>query len=181
MTRASRNVAIGLSSAFGLLLLCVLIRPAGLAANDGLSYFGGYKTTVIPYTLAFFLVAYFYWETAKILVVENSSKRHMTMAMRAMAVLLVGLVLTPHNLVDPIHTKIGTALFVLQLLLTIWFIAKVEFSWVNLGLGLLELFGGLVSFYYLPKPHGLLLQGQVIFQLAFGVLLFRILNRTIKA
>ena len=68
MTRVAQDIAKGLSVAFVLFLLCIAIRPAGLAAHDGLSYFGSFKTTIIPYSTAFFLTAYFYWKAARKLV-----------------------------------------------------------------------------------------------------------------
>ncbi len=177
MTQAARSISYGLIAAFTLLLICILIRPAGLSANDGLSYFGSFKNTIIPYSAAFFLNAYFYWEAARVLVNNNKLHNYVAYGLRVMALLLTGLVLTPHTLVNPIHTAIGTTLFVFQLVLSIWLLVKIDFSWQNLGLVCIELCGGLISFYYLPKPHGLLLQGQVIFQLAFGILLCKVVNK----
>lgn len=176
MTDASRKVSYGLAAAFALLAVCVLIRPAGLAANDGLSYFGGFATTIIPYSLAFFLNAFFYWEAARGLDNGHFPYKYAATSLRVMAVLLIGLVVTPHQLVDPIHTKIGAALFSFQLLLSIWLLIKLAPSWQNITLVLAEVLSGLGALYYLPKAHGLLLQFQVIFQLAFGWLLIRALN-----
>lgn len=177
MTDASRKVSYGLAAVFVLLALCVMIRPAGLAANDGLSYFGGFATTIIPYSLAFFLNAFFYWEAARGLNNDHFPYKYAATSLRVMAVLLIGLVVTPHELVNYIHTKIGATLFSFQLLLSIWMLIKIAPSWQNIILVLVEVLSGLAALYYLPKAHGLLLQSQVIFQLAFGLLLVRVLNK----
>ena len=123
--------------------------------------------------------AYFYWVAARKQEANCAGLKYLRISLRIMAILLIGLVLTPHTLVDPIHMAIGATLFSLQLLLSIWFLAKIDRSWQSIGLVLLEFFWGVASFYYLLKPHGLLLQGQLIFQIAFGVLLIRILNRAV--
>lgn len=177
MSDSARKVTYGLAAAFVLLAVCVLIRPAGLAANDGLSYFGGFATTIVPYSLAFFLNAFFCWEAAKGLNNGHFPYKYAATSLRVMAVLLIGLLLTPHELVNYIHTKIGAALFSFQLVLSIWLLIKVYFNWQNAALVLSELLSGVAALYYLPKAHGLLLQAQVIFQLAFGILLIRVLNK----
>jgi len=52
---------------------------------------------------------------------------------------------------------------------------------VNIGLFGLELLCGIAAWYYLPLSQGLLLQTQVIFQLAFAALLVRVINLTTKS
>ena len=177
MSKAALNVIYGLAATFTLFSICILIRPAGLAANDGLSYFGTFKTTIIPYSLAFLVDAYFYLKTAAYIKVDIPTFKYLTMSLQIMAVLLVGLLLTPHTLFDSIHTMFGATLFSLQFLLSIWLLLKDHFDWQNIALFILEFLSGLAAFYYLPKPNGLLLQTQLIFQLAFGAMLVRALNR----
>jgi len=173
MTKLARNLTCGYSAVFVLLLVCILIRPAGLAANDGLSYFGAYATTIVPYSAAFLLNAYMYWRAGQ----QVKSPKYLGPSLKIMAVMLVGLVLTPHTLLDPIHTVFGATLFSLQLIMSAWLVIKNKFDRVDTGLVLSELFAGLMSFYYLPKLHGLLLQWQIIFQVSFAALLVRVLDR----
>ena len=44
-----------------MIAVCALIRPAGLGANDGASYFGVFRTTIIPYAVGYFTCAALYW------------------------------------------------------------------------------------------------------------------------
>ena len=65
----------------------------------------------------------------------------------------------------------GSVLFVLQLLLSGWLVVRVNYNIWAILLALLELAGGVASAAYLKYTHGLLIQSQILFQLAFGVLL----------
>ena len=158
-----------------MLLACLLLRPSGLAANDGLSYFGGFLNTAVPYSFSFLLYAYFLWRVAPLLATSLGSKDAwaIVLALRVMSGLLVGLVLTPHTLVNGIHTVFGTALFASQLLFSIYLFVR-QRDWQNGVILLVQLASGLAALYYLPKHGGLLLQSQVMFQLAFGLLLRRV-------
>lgn len=178
LNRPSRKLVTGFALALSLLVLCIFIRPAGLAANDGLSYFGGFKNTVIIYSLALITYAFFYWKASG--VVTNTSKINRSLikwSLRVFALLLIGLVITPHNLVNTIHTIVGATLFSFELLFSIRLAGDTK-SYFDAGLVILEFGGGLVALFYLPKSHGLLLQAQLIFQFAFGLLLIRFLNRS---
>lgn len=176
MNKEARNIAYGLIYASVLIIICVIIRPHGLAANDGLSYFGGLKVTVIPYALSFLMYAFFCWEVAASLGSKQRADRIMSYSLKLMAVLLGGLVVTPHNFVITIHTYIGTALFFYQLIFSFWLVGTLMRNWKGVILVAIEFLSGLAALYYLPKPYGLLLQSQVIYQLAFGLLLINALN-----
>ncbi len=177
MEHSSKNILYGLVTGLLLLALCIAIRPAGLAANDGISYFGGYINTAIPYSLAFLAIACSYWGATNKLHSKMLHRKFIIISLRFMAILLVGLVVTPHQIVNPIHTAIGSILFFYQLVLSIWLIAKVYFTWQTLVLVLIEFLSGVAAFYYLPLSHGLLLQAQIVFQLAFGVLLIIVFSK----
>lgn len=177
MEKFSRNLILQLGAVPVLLLLCILIRPVGLAANNGFSYYGDYETTVVPYAAALILYAFCLWKASEKIGFDSTTHKVLAFALRAMALLLIGLVITPSNLVSGLHTECGTLLFSIQLLISIWMAGWLERDWITIGLTLLELAGGLMAFYYLPKPYGLLLQGQAIFQLAFELLLIKFLCR----
>lgn len=175
VARTNEHGEYALLAAGAMLAICLLMRPAGLAANDGLSYFGGFLNTAVPYSFSFLLYAYFLWRVAPLLAASLGGKYAWVIALvpRVMTGFLVGLVLTPHTLVNNIHTAFGSALFALQLLFSIYIFAFRR-SWQNGVILIIELASGLAALYYLPKPEGLLLQSQVIFQLAFGLLLRRV-------
>lgn len=165
-----------LSSVAALLGVCILIRPAGLAANEGFSYFGDYKLTVVPYSAAFILYAFYLWKLSEITGFATQRFRMLSLSLRAMAVLTIGLAITPSDLINSIHVIFGGALFGLQFVVSLWLSGWWLRNWLTISLFAVELIGGLICFYYLPMTQGLLLQGQAIFQLAFSALLIVVLN-----
>jgi hypothetical protein len=97
-----------------------------------------------------------------------------------MAILVVGLVATPDTVLETLHMILGSSLFVLQLLISLLILKWLATKLLNFGLFGLELLCGIAAWYYLPLSQGLLLQAQVIFQLAFVVLLVRTISPTAK-
>lgn len=178
MDKLPRYISLRLGIVALLLATCVVIRPEGLAANNGFSYFGDHKTTVVPYSLAFILYAFYLWKLSEITGFMELRLRTLSVLLRIMAVMVIGLLITPSDLIDSVHVVFGTILFGLQFLVAIWFAGWWQRSWLTIGLAALVLVGGLMSFYFLLKPHGLLLQGQTIFLLAFSALLVVILAGT---
>lgn len=177
MTKAARTVSYGVAAAAALFAVCILIRPQGLGADNGLSYYGDFKTTIIPYSLAFFAAAYSYLEAARYVKDGRGFAGNLALALRAMAALMVGLLVTPSSLVNPIHTFMGTTLFSLQLAVSMWLLLKFFKDWQTTLLVAMMWLSGLAALYYLPRSQGLLLQTQVVFQLAFGLLLIRTLDK----
>ncbi len=166
-------IYLGLSIAVILLFFCMSISPKGLSANDGLSYFGGRGWSIIPYTFAFLVYALFCWLASNKIKPTNKRSKAIKLLLRIMAILLFGLVITPHTLVDPIHTFFGTTLFSMQLIVSIWLAFGVNKSPVVFVLLLIMLVSGLFCAYYLPLKDGFLLQAQIIYQIAFaGILVY---------
>jgi len=165
-----------LGAVYALLILCILIRPVGLGANEGFSYYGNYKLTIIPYAAAFVLYAYGLWKTSEAIGAKTYSAKAIMFSLRAMAIFLVGLVVTPSDLIDGWHTVFGASLFALQLVISIFIAGWLMRRRLTIGLTLVEFLAGLLSFYYLPKTHGALLESQALFQIAFGVLLLAYLH-----
>lgn len=174
--RPSRYIGFGLLGAMILLALCVFIRPDSLRVNYGLSYFGIFVSTVIPYSAAFLLYAFSLWKASDITLEDVRLSNVYSWVMKIMAIQVVGLILTPYNRLYDIHVFFGAGLFSLQLLLSLALLKWLVSNWINIGLFLIEFLSGLASLYFLPLSQGLLLQTQVIFQLAFGILLFRVLS-----
>ncbi|MGH9124194.1 MAG: hypothetical protein ACRDZ8_05630 [Acidimicrobiales bacterium] len=155
-----------------LLSACVAIRPASLTADDGLSYFGVYLATVVPYAVAYFWEAVCYWRVSSAL-----AERYHAFSLKTMAVLIAALVVAPTSLVGFFHDTLGTVLFCLQLLLSIWWVLTSDATRTGRVLLVFEFLAGGVALYYLQRHTGLLLEAQVAFQLAFGVLLIRQFER----
>jgi len=175
MKRVARNTLVGFALTAGLMTLCVFIRPDGLDVNRGFSYFGDYRNTVVLYSAAFILYAYVLWRASEAPGFANGAERLLSLALKVMTVLVIGLVITPSNLVDSIHVFFGTALFLTQFVVSCWTAGWLSPGKINALLVVLETVSGLAAFYYLQKSSGFLLQSQAVFQLGFGILFVRLL------
>lgn len=153
------------------LFICVLLKPAGLTVNGGISYYGVFRLTIVPYCFGLLGAAYFCLKTAmkfdrpEIMVVKY--------AMSSISILLVGVVLTPDTLsifIANLHEICGATLFIIQLLLSSWIIARTHYEYRVILLSFLELMAGFICFLYLAPKNGYLLEFQVIFQVCFGLL-----------
>lgn len=192
---------LGQALLFGGLLTCLVLRPEGLATNDGLSYYGTFLDTIVPYGVALLGCAICCHRAARMLgddthEGDNGERggsaaagpstsgdvdgiRTVRRGLETFAVLLVGLFLTPYTVapwVEDLHMSLGAALFAGQLLLSFWVAARLRFAPWAVLLTLAELVAGIACAVYLSPPQGLLTQSQLVFQLAFGVLLVRVLS-----
>lgn len=167
-----RLIVMGQLCFYVFLVIAILLKPAGLAANDGISYFGIYKSTFLPYAASLLGSAYFSIQSAD--RITNSDYHLLAWWLQTMALLSVGIVITPYaagHLMDYLHTAFGSILFAGQLLISIWLTSRVGHKTWPLMLTLVELIAGIASAIYLRPTHGFLLQAQVVFQAAFGGLL----------
>jgi hypothetical protein len=154
------------------LVVAILLKPHGLAANAGISYYGIYARTVIPYCVSLLGSAYCSWQSA--LHIHYDELKPMRNALIIMAILTVIISVTPYsfnNLLDQTHQLAGTVLFSLQLLLSIWIVIRLRYTYWSVVLSAVELLAGIVCAIYLTPAHGFLIQAQILFQLAFGALL----------
>lgn len=162
---------------YGGILVCIFLKPAGLETNSGLSYYGIYAQTVVPYMFALLGAAVFSLTAAR--TMTRVADRYIRFGLVCFAVLLVGISLTPYSVGEPInllHTTFGSALFSLQLILTGWLAFWRRRNITTVGLWLIEFLAGIASAAYLNPSHGYLLESQLLFQLAFGTLLIYVLS-----
>lgn len=160
-----------------LLIVCIFLRPQGLFANDGFSYYGDYAQTILLYRLAFivtglltFLSSWFLPKAMPFIAIK--------FVFRIMPVLLLGVVVTTapgHTKLDIVHVGIGMTLFVVQLLTACWLALFIYKDRFNQWLLILLLFSGLISLIALEGIISYLLEGQILFQLAFGALMMHTL------
>lgn len=172
MNPAAKSILFGQVCLYAGLLICVILKPAGLATNDGISYYGVQAETILPYAFALLGGAYFALRASHQL--DSEAWRLLRLALQVYALLIAGLVITPYaagRWVDYLHTACGSALFFLQLVLSGWLIWKLHKIWWSVVLSFVELAAGILCALYLNPTHGFLLQFQVLFQLAFGLLL----------
>lgn len=156
-------------------LICILLAPASLSANSGLSYFGVHKLTIVPFSFGMLASAYFILKSLHFQSNEQIKSRWFNYALRAIALCMVGIIITPYSFgswFDTAHRTFGISLFSIQLLLALWQVF-IKRSWSNYGLLALQITGGLISLVYLNPTHGYLIQGQLLFQMAFSIILLR--------
>ncbi len=152
--------------------MCVLIKSRGLTINDGISYYGTLLVTIAPYCFGLVGSAYFCWRGTCQL--NQDLLKPARYVLVAIAALTVGIVLTPYTLnafVSDLHEAIGSTLFVLQLLLSGWFIVRLRYRLELIALTVLEFAAGVACLIWLNPKHGYLIEGQIVFQIAFGILL----------
>jgi hypothetical protein len=158
------------------LLVCVALKPDGLGANDGISYYGIYRQTVIPYAIAIIGSALLTRRALRAVAPLFPSPGYLRGLAGWLAAMSVGVVLTPYSLdtlFDWVHTMLGTAVFALQLVLA----GQVHRwtggdGWMTFLL-VVQFLGGVVAAIFVLPKHGFLIQGQVAFQVAFTALLVR--------
>ena len=155
--------------------LCIALAPASLADNSGFSYFGHHRLTVIPFGAGLILAAYYLLKTAAPL---KGMRQHkvLHLGLVAMAPLMVGIVVVPaigNGWYDLIHRVFGSSLFVIQLILAVWLVWQARKSWLNWLALLVQVAGGVIALIYLHPAQGFSLQGQLIFQAGFTVVLLR--------
>lgn len=157
------------------LLVCIVISPASLADNGGISYFGHHKWTVAPFELGLFIADYF------LLLAERAIRGQKRLAVLRVGLLIIipsvaGIALAPatgNGWLDDAHRFFGTITFLTELGLGLWLASmngRDAAGWLLLGL---QAAGGLIALIYLSPARGFSIQGQVLFLAAFAVLLLR--------
>lgn len=153
------------------LFICVFLKPQGLTINDGISYYGVFRLTILPYCFGLLGASFFCLKFA--MKLKRSDLITVKYALSGIGLLIVGVVLTPYTLstfVANLHEACGAILFVTQLLLSGWLIVHLRYNSRVIALSLLELLAGIICFIYLIPKNGYLFESQVVFQLCFGVL-----------
>jgi len=157
--------------------MCVALKPAGLSANNGISYYGIFRETFLPYALGLLGSAFF---LAHAIGNLPTSQHELRLAFTTYIPLIVGIVATPYaagRWLNYLHTIFGSALFSLQLILSGWLTLRLHYIWWAVMLTTVEVVAGIFSAAYLNPTHGFLMQAQLLFQLAFGALLILSLHK----
>jgi len=170
--RAVRLLWYGQFCFYAGVIAAIILKPAGLAANDGISYYGHFRYTFVPYAVALLGSGYFCWQVAR--RITNPSLRPVGLVLKLAALCEAAICAAPVTLTPwlrHVHTTAGSILFSAQLLLSGWLVIKLHFQKWAIFYATLELAGGIGAAVWLLPKHGFLLQSQVIFQLGFSGLL----------
>src|SRR5262249_55756301 len=157
---------------FGGLLVCIAARPEGVGTNNGLSYYGTIWQTFLPYAVALIGAALLIRRALRAMA-EVFQDRRPDLAVVAdwFAGMLIAVALPPYTfgpVVEWAHMIVSGLLFLLQLVISVQFVRWTDGGTPSLLLLLTELAGGLIAARYVAPKHGLLLQGQLLFQLGFA-------------
>src|SRR5487761_1648497 len=128
-SRAARTIVLGQICLYAGLALAILIKPQGLAANAGISYYGIYARTVGPMAAGLLGSAFFCWLAAG--QMREPNLQPVKVGLIVFGLLTIVIVVTPYsvsNFLDWLHTTAGSALFSLQLLLSFWLVAQLRYN-----------------------------------------------------
>jgi len=154
-----------------LFIICVIARPESLGHNDGLSYFGAVWWTVIPYTLAFLTYSVCCFIASRKINTKSNSSKVIKIFLVAMSLLLIGLIITPHTVINSIHKVFGSALFASQLLLSLYLLYKNGMNYFIFVMIMIMFTSGIFSAAYLTSASGFMIQAQIIYQISFVVII----------
>lgn len=169
-----RNILIGQLLSYAGLLLCILLRPAGLDLNAGVSYYGIFRETFIPYAFGILSGAYFTKQAADDLPKDETILKN---SFKLFALIIFVIVITPYaagHFVNDVHVTCGTVLFAGQLWLSCWLVRRLHYVKWGVVLVAAEIAVGLLAAIYLvavKSGTGLLLQTEILYQVTFGTLL----------
>lgn len=174
--RVIGDLVLAQSCLLGGLLLCVALRPDGLGANSGISYYGVHRQTVTPYAVAIIGSALLMRRALRWVGPASPRPGYFRVVANWLAAMSAGVVLTPYSLntlFDWLHTALGAAVFALQLVLAWQLLGWTSGDgWMAFFLAAQFISGVVAAIFVLPD-HGFLIQAQVAFQLAFAALLIR--------
>ncbi len=156
------------------LAVSVLLLPEGLTVDHGMSYFGNSGRTLVPHVFGLVSSGALAWYAARFLT--EPALKPLRRSLQMFSLLTLGLAVTP-SMYDErfslVHKTFGSLLFTLQFGTAIWIMAITKRDPVKMVLFIVLLVAGTLCALYLKPVSGYLLQSQVVFQLAFGLLILR--------
>lgn len=155
------------------MIICFIIQPHGLIADEGISYYGGRIVTVVPYAIGIVgatSIANFGTKKYKI----TKDFKNYSKLIWLILLLSIGVVLAPYNYdtwLTRLHEIFGASIFLIQLFMAIKILKLYKDNKLNYYLFAVQLFGGLMSAIYFFPKNGYLIEAQLLFQFAFGLIL----------
>lgn len=172
LKKAWRYLLAGELSFFIFLAIQIWLRPAGWSANSGISYYSVIWPALVPYLLGLWVSAALIWLSAHYLP-TNQTTGTIRAYLRFCAIWMIGLSLAPdisYTIFSRIHLVFGTALFLTEFYLSLLLARRSSSGSIWLLFSLLTA-GGLLSFISLVNILPWSIQGQILFQLAFCLLI----------
>lgn len=158
-------------------LVCVLLMPQGITANEGISYYSARLLTVLPYSAGMLGAA---WYSLKISgIMSSMDKEALTYWFRGLALLALLVVLVPFTIspsIEFLHIVLSALLFIAELLFMLFIALAVQRDKGNTLLLLLGVTAMLVTLSYLNPVKGYLIFGELAFQVIFAATIYRLLS-----
>jgi hypothetical protein len=150
-------------------LVCVYRAPKPVDTTDGLSWFGVTRATVLEYGITLLVSAALMLRAAAPLAAVPAllPARAGLLTCAALLPLMLATPYTLNTFMNWTHMTIGSALFVTQLLLSGWLWWARARTPIVLTLLAVELLAGLTCFTSLLDLDTWMLQGQLVFEVAF--------------
>lgn len=161
---------------FSSITICALLKPDVVSTNLGISYFGNYKVSLLPYTIGLLSSGYLIIKAGNALPRTDKTFKTLSEALYILAILIIGVCLTPYSLNEAInwlHIGASSLVFTAELALALWLVARQKHDITNIGLLIIQSSGALIALFSLIDTVELMFTAQLITQLAFGMLLIR--------
>ncbi len=185
MPRAVRYLWLCFGSFVATVVVCLALNTSGLFGHAGLSYFGNLGKTITPYSIGLVASAYFLLRACYTLgSPQGLVSQSFRYGLEGIAIGLFGIVATPSlsslHLIRDIHVVFGVLIFILQAILSLYYLIRVRKAnadWAFLVLQLVAIIIAILSFGSVGVLK-LMLLAQVLAVMAFFALLIRAVNHT---
>jgi len=117
MKQASRYILYAQISCIVSCVICLFLKPDALSAQSGISYFGNFKATFIPYIAGLGLASYFLLRAAHFIRDTGRRAHYLRLGLYVTTLCLLGIALTPSFLdwyVRALHVGFAVGLFGVQ-------------------------------------------------------------------
>lgn len=157
------------------LLVSFLLLPKVVYDNQGISHFGVYAKTILPYGLGFLACGYLVLMAAHSISSTNHIMVTFRRALLLLAFFLLAVLLTPFSvstLFDWSHMIVSWLLFMCELVFAAWLLCLQpnRVSWL---LFVAQCAGSALAAFSLLSTAELMFTGQLVAEVAFGILLVR--------
>ncbi|HTH71884.1 MAG TPA: hypothetical protein VL737_00795 [Candidatus Pristimantibacillus sp.] len=163
-------------------VLCLLINAKVLFTSDGISFYGNFRNTIVPYVVGLALSGWFLARAADHLPADGRENRLLRTALRISAISLMGIIITPSfagGLTSFVHVSFGGFLFLTQAVVSWSLLGSFWSNWTDRLLFMAHI-AAVVAIILSFRRIGLLnlmIPAQVTALLAFGALSARMAGR----
>jgi hypothetical protein len=180
MVATIKYLLVGQISLFLFLFICFLLTPHFLLESNegGVSNYGLYARTVVPYTLAFGICGLSTLQSVRFIPRGVAAFKFLKSALSWLGIiyLLVLFSTYPYKVNDifnHIHIYIAAILFVSQIILSLWFVMIFARTLINLVILAIQFLSFILATLNFFGYVHLLFAVELLSSLAFGILLVR--------